>query len=53
MAKAVQFESALSLNRRQLLASTAVVAAIGIVPSYEQVETATPSEVVSAAEVST
>ena len=51
MAKQIQSEPALSLNRRQLLTSTAVVAATGIVPSYEEVQAATPSEVVSAAEI--
>jgi hypothetical protein len=49
----IQFEPALSLDRRQLLTSTAVLAASGIVPTYGQVEAATPSEVVSAAEIQT
>ena len=48
MAKRNQFEAALSLDRRQLLSSAAVTAAIGIVPSREQVEAA---KVVSAAEI--
>jgi hypothetical protein len=51
MAKSIKSESEPSLDRRQLLASTAAIAAIGIVPRCEQVEAATPSEVVSAAEI--
>jgi hypothetical protein len=53
MTKATQSEPALSLNRRQLLTSTAVLAVTGIVPSYEQVEAANPAEVVSSAEIQT
>jgi hypothetical protein len=51
MTKPIQSEPALNLNRRQLLTSTAVVAATGIVPSYEQVEAASAAGVVSAAEI--
>jgi hypothetical protein len=51
LAKPTQSEPALSLNRRQLLTSAAVIAVAGIAPSYAQVEAATPSEVVSAAEI--
>ena len=50
MAK-TQSEPALSLDRRQLLTSAAVIAATGIVPNYGEVEATTPSEVVSAAEI--
>jgi hypothetical protein len=53
LAKATQPEPALNLDRRQLLTSAAVIAASGIVPSYEQVEAATPSEIGSAAEIQT
>jgi hypothetical protein len=48
----IQFEPALSLDRRQLLTSAAVIVGTGIVPSYLHAEAATPSEVVSAAEIS-
>jgi hypothetical protein len=41
----------LSLDRRQLLTSAAVIATIEIVPSYEQVEAASAAGVVSAAEI--
>jgi hypothetical protein len=41
----------LSLDRRQLLTSTAILPVSGIVSSYEQVEAATLSQVVSAAEI--
>jgi hypothetical protein len=51
MAKAIQ--PPLGLDRRQLLTSAAAIAATGIVPRYEQVEAATPSGVVSAAEIQT
>jgi hypothetical protein len=50
MAKPFQSQTALSLDRRQLLTSAAVIAATGIVPSYEQVEAANPAELGSAAE---
>ena len=51
MAKAIQSESALSLDRRQLLTSAAAIAAIGIVPRYEQAEAANSAELASAAEI--
>jgi hypothetical protein len=50
MPKPIQSEPRLSLDRRQLLTSAAVVAATGVVPSYAQVKAATPSEVVTLAE---
>ena len=51
MAKSIQ--PPLSLDRRQLLTSAAVIAATGIVPSYEQVKAATPSELGGSAEIQT
>jgi hypothetical protein len=51
MAKPIQSESALSLDRRQLLTSVVAIAATAIVPSYEQIEAANPDELVSAAEI--
>jgi hypothetical protein len=53
MAKPIQPEPALSLDRRQLLTSAAVVAATGVVPSYEPAYAATPSEVVGSAAIPT
>jgi hypothetical protein len=50
MAK-IQSEPALSLDRRQLLTSAALVAATGIVPRYAQVEAANPAELGEAAEM--
>ena len=53
MAKPFQSQTALGLDRRQLLTSAAAIAATGIVPSYGQVEAATPAELGSAAEIQT
>jgi hypothetical protein len=50
MAKPIQSEPGLRLDRRQLLTSSAAIAAAGVVPSYEQVEAANPAELGSAAE---
>ena len=50
MAKPFQSQTALGLDRRQLLTSAAAIAATGIVPRYAQVKTANPPELVSAAE---
>src|SRR6516165_1068521 len=54
MARPIQPERALGLDRRQLLTSAAAIATTGIVPSYEQLEAATAvtlSEVVGTAEI--
>jgi hypothetical protein len=51
MAKPIQSEPALSLDRRQLLTSAAVIVGAGIVPSYEEVEAANAAQVVSVAEI--
>ena len=53
MAEAIQSEPALSLDRRQLITSVAVIATDGIVPCYEQAEAAKSAELVSAAEMPT
>jgi hypothetical protein len=54
MAKPIQSEPAFVLDRRQLLTSAAAIAAIGIVPSYEEaeaLEAANAVQVVSVAEI--
>jgi hypothetical protein len=53
MAKPFQSQTALGLDRRQLLTSAAAIAATGIVPRYAQVKTANPAELGSTTEIPT
>jgi hypothetical protein len=52
MARPKQSEPSLGLDRRQLLAATAVVTAAGIVPNAETAEVANPTQAVNAAKIS-
>ena len=51
MAKPIQSEPALSLDRHQLLSSAAAIAATGIVPCYEQAEAAKSAELAGVAKI--
>jgi hypothetical protein len=51
VAKPIQPEPALGLDRRQLLTSAAVIAVAGIAPSYGQVEATNPPELGSTAAI--
>jgi hypothetical protein len=53
MATPKQSEPSLGLDRRQLLASAAVITAAGIVPKAEAAQAANPGEVANAAELTT
>jgi hypothetical protein len=53
MARPKQSEPILGLDRRQLLASAAVITAAGIVPKAEVAQAANPGEVANAAELTT
>jgi hypothetical protein len=52
MATPKQSEPSLGLDRRQLLAATAVVTAAGIVPNANTAEVANPTQAVNAAKIS-